>query len=314
MKRRTVVPLLIPAVIVICAALASQAVAQPVPQLTGRINDYARMISPATAQALEGELARFEASDSTQIVVLTIPSLKGEDLEDFSIKVAESWKIGHQGVDNGVILLVAKDDRKVRIEVGRGLEGRLTDLVAGRIVRNLIIPRFKTGDFDGGITAGVTGIMEVVRGEYKGPPREPAASRGGMPIFTLLIFLFVALIFAGALSWIAGAVVGAIGLPAIAKLSFPVLTLPILGGIAVVGVIAGLLVHAVFSGGGGKTGGRRRGRGGGGGGIGSFLIGFLLAGPFFGGGWGGGGSSGGDFGGFSGGGGDFGGGGASGDW
>jgi uncharacterized protein len=311
MKRRTVAPLLAVATLVVCAAFASPAEALPVPQLTGHLNDYAGMISPAAAQALEGELARFEASNSTQIVVLTIPGLQGEDLEDFSIKVAESWKIGHQGIDNGAILLVARDDRKVRIEVGRGLEGRMTDLVAGRIVRNVIIPRFRTGDFDGGITAGVRSIMEAVRPEYAGRPREPVVEHRGTPVFTLLIFLFVALIFAGALSMVAGIVVGGVGLPAIAKLSLPALTLPVLGGIAVVGIAAGLLVHVLFSGNGRRTGGRGRG---GGGGIGAFLTGFFLTGPFFGGGWGGGGGSGGDFGGFSGGGGDFGGGGASGDW
>jgi uncharacterized protein len=316
MKRRTGLPLLFLVAATITAALASPAGALPVPQLSGHVNDYARMISPASAQTLEQELSRFEASDSTQIVVLTVPSLQGDGLEDFSIKVAESWRIGHKGVDNGVILIIARDDRKVRIEVGRGLEGRVTDLVAGRIVRNIIIPRFKAGDFDGGVTAGVAGIVEAARGEYKASGREPAAGQRGTPIFTILIFLFVIVLFAGALSKVAGAIVGAIGLPAAAKICFPVLTYPMLGGIALVGIVGALLVHAVFSGGGGKSGGKGRGKGGdAGGGIGGFLTGFLLGGTFFGGGWGGGGRSGGDdFGGFSGGGGDFGGGGASGDW
>ena len=317
--KRTGATLFVLAAISIFAALAAPAGALPVPQLSGHVNDYARMISPAAAQGLERDLTKFETSNSTQIVVLTVPGLKGEALEDFSIKVAESWKIGHKDIDNGVIFLVARDDRKVRIEVGRGLEGKLTDLIAGRIVRDVVIPRFRTGDFDGGITAGVSSIMEIVRGEYTGrPSREPASVQKGAPIFTLLIFLFVILVFAGALSRIAGAAVGAIGLPAVAKLSFPVLGLPVLGGIAVVGVLAGLIVHTLFSGGRQKPGGKMRGGKGGGddaGGFLGFLTGFLLGG-FFGGGWGGGGGSGGggDFGDFSGGGGDFGGGGASGDW
>ncbi len=128
--------------------------------------------------------------------------------------------------------------------------------------------------------AGVRSIMEAARGEYAAKPRVPAAGQRGMPIFTLLIFLFVALIFAGALSWISGAVVGALGLPAIAKLSFPALGLPILGGIALVGVIAGLLVHAVFSGGQERRTAGGGGPGGGDDGCGGFLTGFFLSGRF----------------------------------
>jgi len=287
--------------------------ALPVPPLTGHVNDYARILSPRTTEDLEQELTRFEATDSTQIVVLTIPSLEGEDLEDFSIRVAEAWKIGSKGIDNGVILLVARDDRKVRIEVGRGLEGRLTDLVSGRIIRNDIIPRFKAGDFDGGISAGVRDLMAVTRGEYSAAGPEAAQGRRtGAPFLTLLVFLFIALVFAGALSKVLGAAAGAVGLPAAAKLSFPALSLPVLGGLALVGLILGLLLHTVFSGGGrpGSRGGRGRGKGGGGGGagfLGGFLLGELLSGggPFSGGDSGGG---------FMGGGGGFGGGGASGDW
>jgi uncharacterized protein len=286
-----------------------------VPPLTAHINDYAHMISEPTAAGLERELAGVEKTDSTQIVVLTVPGLEGENIEEFSIRVAEAWKIGSKGVDNGVILLIVRDDRKVRIEVGRGLEGRLTDLVSGRIIRYGIIPRFRAGDFDGGVRAGVSGIVEAVRGEYKAEGREPGQGRRGTtPIFTLLMFLFVALVFAGALSKVFGAAVGAVGLPIAAKLSFPALSYPILGGLALLGLVIGLLVHVLFIGGGrgGRGGGGRGGKGGGRGG-GSFLGGFL--GGLFLGGFGGGSSSGGDSsGGFFGGGGDFGGGGASGDW
>ena len=283
-----------------------------VPPLTAHVNDYAHMISGQTAAGLERELAGLEKTDSTQIVVLTIPGLEGENLEEFSIKVAEAWKIGSKGVDNGVILLIVRDDRKVRIEVGRGLEGKLTDLVSGHIIRDSIIPRFKAGDFDGGVRAGVRGIVEVVRGEYRAEGREPGrGNRTTTPIFTLLIFLFIALVFAGALSKVFGAVVGAVGLPIAAELSFPALSYPILGGLALLGLVIGLLIHVLFIGGGRGKGGKG-GKGGGGGG-GSFLGG-LLAGLFFG-GFGGGSSGGGDSsGGFFGGGGDFGGGGASGDW
>ncbi|TRZ51770.1 TPM domain-containing protein, partial [bacterium] len=114
-----------------------------VPQLKGRVNDYASMLSPETAQKLDAALSAIEKSDSTQIVVLTIPSLEGEVIEEFSIKVAEAWKIGQKNLDNGAILLVSKNDRKLRIETGRGLEGKLTDLISGRIIRSEIIPKFK---------------------------------------------------------------------------------------------------------------------------------------------------------------------------
>ena len=129
-------------------AFSSSALALDVPPLRGHVNDYAGILSPRAVQELETRLADFERSDSTQLVVLTIPSLAGENLKEYSIKVAESWKVGMKGLDNGAILLIAKQERKVRIEVGRGLEGKLTDLVSGRIIRGEIAPRFKAGDFD----------------------------------------------------------------------------------------------------------------------------------------------------------------------
>ncbi len=310
MKRRIAVLLLFLGMAAL--VIPSVAGALPVPPLTAHINDYAHMISESAAGGLERELAGLEKTDSTQIVVLTIPGLEGENIEEFSIKVAEAWRIGSKGVDNGVILLIVRDDRKVRIEVGRGLEGRLTDLVSGRIIRNSIIPRFKAGDFDGGVRAGVGGIIEAVRGEYTAEGREPGhGHRATTPIFTLLIFLFIATVFAGALSKVFGAAVGAVGLPIAAKLCFPALSYPILGGLAFLGLVIGLLIYTLFIGGGGGKGGKG-GKGGGGGGGG--FLGGLLAGLFLG-GFGGGSSSGGDSsGGFFGGGGDFGGGGASGDW
>lgn len=277
--------------------LAAPASALDVPPLRGHVNDYAGLLSSGTVQRLEQALADFERSDSTQIVVLTIPSLEGENLEEYSIKVGENWRIGQKGLDNGAILLVAKQERKVRIEVGRGLEGKLTDLMSGRIIRGEITPRFKAGDFDGGVVAGVSAIMAVVKGEYTAKPRDLRHGRkGANPVFTLLIFLLVACVFLGALSRVLGGLAGAVGLPIIALLTFPGLALLLLAGLAVGGFVLGLIISFLFGGGG-------RGRGGG------------FGGPFIG-GWGGGfgGGSFGGGGGFSGGGGDFGGGGASGDW
>ena len=280
----------------ILMVVAGSAYALDVPALRGHVNDYAGILSPAAVQGLEGQLAEFEQAESTQIAVLTIPSLDGENIEDYSIRVAEAWKIGQKGLDNGAILLVAAQDRKIRIEVGRGLEGKLTDLMAGRIIRNDIGPRFKAGDFDGGVKAGVTAIMLVAKGEYQGKNLDlQHAGKSAPPFFSLAIFLLVICIFLGAISRLLGGLAGAVGVPVVAKLVLPTLSLTILGGLVVAGFAVGMLVSFLFGGG---------GRGGGGG---------FHGGPFIGGGFGGG-SFGGGGGGFSGGGGGFGGGGASGDW
>ena len=277
------------AIILALFTFSTAAFALDVPPLRGHVNDYAAMLSPATVQGLEADLTAFERSDSTQIVVLTIPTLEGETLEGFSIKVAEAWRIGQKKVDNGVIFLIAKQERKIRIEVGRGLEGKLTDLVSGRIIRSEIAPRFKAGDIDGGVKSGVAAIMAVVKGEYTANPRDVGPAKRsihpGHSVFTFVIFLMVACIFLGSMSRILGGLAGAIGLPIIAFLLFPGLAFLLLIGLGVGGFLLGLFLTFLFGGG---------GRGGG----------------FF----GGGGFGGGDGGGFSGGGGDFGGGGASGDW
>lgn len=121
---------------------------------------------------LELVLKEFEQKDSTQIVVLTGPSLEGDELEEFSMRVAEQWKIGRKGLDNGAIFLVARADRKVRIEVGYGLEGRLTDLTAGRIIREFVLPEFRAGRFDQGVVNGVQAMIDSVRGEFQAGGRQ----------------------------------------------------------------------------------------------------------------------------------------------
>ena len=282
--------------IVMLILIPQLAFALEVPQLRGRVNDYANMLSPGASQRMEQALADFESSDSTQIVVLTVNSLEGESLEEYSIKVAEAWRVGQTKLDNGAILLVAKQERKIRIEVGRGLEGVLTDLVSGRIIRGDISPYFKNNDYDAGITAGIFSIMQVVRGEYKAQPRDlKQGKKSAEPVFTLLVFLLVAVVFLGSFSKFLGGAAGAAGLSLIGFLTFPGLGILILALLGVAGFVLGLLVTFLFGGGG-------RGFGGG------------FGGPFIGGGFGGGSSGGGGFDGFSGGGGGFGGGGASGDW
>jgi len=272
-----------------------------VPKLRGYVNDYADMISPSAKTELEKELRSFEKTDSTQIVILTIPSLEGEVMEEFSIRVAEAWKIGQKGKDNGIIFIVAKQERKMRIEVGRGLEGRLTDLSAGRIVDLVVKPRFKRGDFDGGFVAGVSSLIDATRGEFKvDVTQRPARKERSSQLLTFLIFGGILLLILGSMSRILGGAAGAIALPSIAHFTGFSLGLGAVVVLALLGFGAGLLLPLLFS-----AGGHYRGGGG-----------FSPGGGFFGTGSssGGGGFSGGgsDFGG--GGGGDFGGGGASGDW
>jgi uncharacterized protein len=160
--------------LVFLGIMAMPLAALDVPPLKGHVNDYAALFSPKMAGFMEKDLAEFEKKESTQIVILTIPSLRGEVLEQYSLKVAEKWKIGRKKLDNGVILLIAKEDRKLRIEVGYGLEGKLTDLWAGRIIDNSIKPFFKKGDYDTGIFNGVQAIKDAVMGEYPGMEQETA--------------------------------------------------------------------------------------------------------------------------------------------
>ncbi len=285
-------------VIIAGLLLASTVFALEVPPLAGRINDHARMLSAATVERLERELVALESRDSTQIVVLTIPSLDGDNIETFGIRVAESWKIGQRDVANGAILIISQADRKVRIEVGRGLEGTLTDLISGQIIRSEIVPLFKQNRFDDGIQAGVSAMIKVVAGEYKAkepPTRKQNKHRGPAPL-TLLLAVAVATLFVGSISKWLGGVVGAIGTPLAAAFYLPGIGMTLLAGLALVGFVVGLLLPLLFGGGGGYGGP------------------FWWGGGGFGGGFGGGGGSDGGDGGFSGGGGDFGGGGASGDW
>lgn len=171
--------------------VCSSAAALNIPQPTGYVNDKARIISPTVELKLEQFLKDFEKSDSTQITVLTIPNLDGEVLEEYSLKVLEKWKIGQKGLDNGALLLIAKAERKIRIEVGYGLEGRLTDLLAGRIIDNEISPKFKQGDFDGGIVSGVVSVAEAVRGEYTGTGRTGGDKKKSNPFGLIFLFFFL---------------------------------------------------------------------------------------------------------------------------
>lgn len=285
--RRTIVFFMM--VMALLEVLALVALAEiSVPSLRGRVNDYGGMLSAATIRQLETDLAAIEQSDSTQIVVLTVDSLDGEPIETFSIRVAEAWKIGQADTDNGALLVVSKKDRKLRIEVGYGLEGRLTDLVSGQIIRNIVVPEFKKGDFDQGISQGVSAMIAAVRGEYQAPPSRASSSDGSDPVvFGILAFIFLVSQL-GRANRAIGTAAGGIMLPVIGAMFFN-------GGLVLLLLLIplGLLTGLVLSV------------------MGAALGSHLPVGHGY---RGGGFSSGGGFGGFSGGGGGFGGGGASGGW
>lgn len=161
----------------------------------GRVTDKTGTLARGEIAALDQKLAAFERETTNQIAVLLIPSLAGDNLEDYSIRLAEKWKIGQKGKNNGIILLVVKNDRKLRIEVGYGLEGALPDALAGSIIRNEIAPPFKEGQFYRGIDAGVTAIMAATKGEYKAPKKRGDRSQD-IPWLALLPFVFFLAIFA----------------------------------------------------------------------------------------------------------------------
>ncbi|HEX7215832.1 MAG TPA: TPM domain-containing protein [Methylomirabilota bacterium] len=140
-----------------------------------RVNDYAGVLSAADRDRLEQKLIAGEAGSRNQIVVAIFRSLQGESLEDYSIRLAQAWRIGRKGLDNGVIFLVFLDDRKTRIEVGYGLEGNLTDAISSSILRDVVAPRFREGRIDDGIGAGLDAIERAIAGTYVRPP---AADRG----------------------------------------------------------------------------------------------------------------------------------------
>lgn len=268
---------------------ADPAAALDIPPLTGRIVDAAHLLPEPVAKTLSDDLAAHEARTGNQVAVLTLPSLEGEPLEEFSHRVATTWRLGKKGTDNGVLILVVTGDRKVRIEVGYGLEGTLTDAKSAHIIREEMAPRFKGGAYATGILAGVKAVLGTIEGTYA-PPRKAVSA--GNTADSILGVLFLAVV-VGTLTavfigrhWKGGSVGGVMAF----VLAFSSGWLLALAAAVIVLILALALTR--MSGGGQSSPG-----------------GF--------GGWGGGGfSGGGSFGGggFSGGGGDFGGGGASGDW
>ena len=205
--------LLIVSGLIFFVGFSQKAIAQKeIPELWGqRVHDEAHVLSQQTIATLEHKLKLFEDSTTNQIAVLIVPSLDGEVIEQYALRVAEKWKLGQKDKDNGAVLLVAINDHKMRIEVGQGLEGPLPDAMCNHIIRNEMTPSFRRGDYDTGVSAAVDAIMLAVKGEYKADARSARSGRGAKLPLVLIIFL-VAMLFrfinrnkGGNSGWSAGA-------------------------------------------------------------------------------------------------------------
>jgi len=252
-----------------------------IPDLSHRVTDLTGTLSAEQASALENKLAAFEAEKGSQIAVLILPTTQPEDIAQFGIRVADAWKVGREHIDDGVILIVAKDDRKLRLEVGYGLEGAIPDAIAKRVISEIITPYFKTGDFAGGIDAGVTQLMKLITGEsLPAPAQQPTAPPSeGAFMFIVVGGLIAGFILSAMIGRVMGGLLAGLGAGAVAALFFG------LGFIVVMIAMMVFFVVSVRHSGGSGWSNRGGGFGGGGGG----------------GSWGGGGGG-------------FGGGGASGSW
>jgi uncharacterized protein len=297
--------------LLVCWAFAAMADVA-VPPLSGRVVDQTGTLSSGDIASLTQTLKDFQARKGSQIAVLIVPTTEPETIEQYSIRVAEAWKIGRKKIDDGALLVIAKNDRKLRIEVGYGLEGALTDVTSRRIIDEEIAPRFKAGDFAGGVAAGIDRMIRVIDGEPL-PAPAPEASHGQDLDWISVLNPFNPFTIFGVFA------VGAILRHTLGRLLGSLATGGVVGGLiwylvgsiavsAILGVIVSLFTlfaDAIFSA--SQNGGRSNvGRGGWSGGS--------YGGGYSGGGWSSGGSSSSDSGGFSGGGGSFGGGGASGSW
>jgi uncharacterized protein len=261
----------------------------PVPPLSGRVIDQTATLAAAQSAAIDGRLAEFESQAGPQIVVLIVPTTAPEDIAAYAQRVADTWKIGRRNVGDGLLLVVAKNDRTVRIEVAKALEGAVPDLAARQIIDRAIVPAFRAGDFAGGLNTALDQLMARIRGEALPLPKPRGGRSSGIGLEHLGIFLFIAVTVVGSLlTRVFGRKFGSLlTAGAAGGLAWVLTTSLLLAGVA---AVAAVLLVGVF-------------------GIGAVLRGVaMMSGGRGGGGFGGGGGF------SSGGGGDFGGGGASGRW
>ncbi len=267
---------------------------QPVPALSAHVTDTVGLLPEDRRQALESQLVQLEKDKGAQLAVLIVSTTRPEPIESYSLRVAEAWRLGRKGVDDGVLFIVARDDRRMRVEVGYGLEGAVPDAIAKRIVAEVVAPRFKAGDFPGGIEAGVTALIARINGEALPAPAPGAAGADDQQMGleeALVLGIIFTLVVGSVLKAIFGRLLGSTIAAGIVGVGAWTLTSVLLVG-AVGAVLAFIFSLVAGSGGAGRIGG----------------------GPTIGGGFGGGFGGRGGGGGWSGGGGGFGGGGASGGW
>jgi uncharacterized protein len=257
----------VPGLFLLLFALAAWAQVA-VPELTRRVTDLTATLSADQVAALENKLAAFEAERGSQIAVLLVPTTQPEEIEQFGIRVADAWKGGREKVDDGVILIVAKDDRKLRIEVGYGLEGAIPDAVAKRVIAETITPHFRAGDFYGGIDAGVTQLMRLIEGEQLPPSRSMDGGKSEDSFFIIVGGVVAGWLLSVLMSRPAAGGVAALGSGVVGALLIGLT--PVLFFIAIFVFIA--VVGGFRHGGGWTSGGGGFGRGGGswGGGGGGF--------------------------------------------
>jgi uncharacterized protein len=253
--------------LILCLGMGTAWAQLAVPPLDTRVTDLAGILDAAARQSLESRLAELEKAKGSQLAVLIVPTTRPETVEQFGLRVAETWKLGRKGVDDGVLLLVASQDRTLRIEVGYGLEGAIPDAVAKRVIEEIIVPRFRQGDLPGGIDAGVAALIRLIGGE----PLPEAAGRGESGDFEGILPMAMMFIFVvgGILRAIFGTFIGALLAGGIAFLGGWLL-LGTLAAALVAGVIVFVLTLIGVSGmmGGGRWSGGGGGFGGGGGGFG----------------------------------------------
>jgi uncharacterized protein len=245
-----------------------------VPELSRRVTDLTGALTAEQAAALENKLAAFEARKGSQIAVLIVPTTQPEDIAQFGIRVADTWKIGRKNIDDGVILIVAKDDRKLRLEVGYGLEGVIPDAIAKRVIAETITPYFKTGDFAGGIEAGVDQLIRLIEGEpLPAPVRERGAGLDeGAFMFVLIGGLLAGFVLSAIVGRVMGGMLAGLGSAAVITMLFGLSFLAVMIGLMVFFLVGARGVSGIGGGwpgrGGGGFGGGGGSWGGGGGGFG----------------------------------------------
>src|SRR5210317_507682 len=249
------------------AAVASAQALQEIPALRERVTDLTGTLSGQARSALELKLKSLETQTGSQVAVLIVPTTGAEPIEAYALRVVEAWQLGREKIDDGVLFLVAMNDRRMRIEVGYGLEGALPDARAKRIIEDIVAPKFLSGDYSGGIEAGVDAIATVVRGEPLPRPQPPQATTGGFSVFSLLpVILIVSMVLGGSFKRSLGTLPGALVTGGI--VGFIGWLLVGLLGAAIVAGIVGFLVTLFTAMGPGSWSSSGHGRGGFGGGFG----------------------------------------------